>query len=59
MPQTYLTRHLTARESALVDKLALNPRYAKLVERLRPEPSGDPEKRRGRPPKAAADTEQD
>jgi hypothetical protein len=33
---TYQTRHLTARENQLVDRLALLPRYAKVVERLRP-----------------------
>ena len=32
----YRTRVLTARESELVDRLARYPRYAPLVERLRP-----------------------
>jgi len=33
---TYRTRNLTARENQLVDRLAVLPRYAKVVERLRP-----------------------
>jgi len=36
MSQTYRTRHLTARDHELVDRLARFPRYAALVERLRP-----------------------
>jgi len=36
MSQTYRTRHLTARDNALLDRLALHPRYAPIVERLRP-----------------------
>jgi len=50
MSQTYRTRVLTARDRLLVDRLALYPRYAPLVERL----TGEAPKtaaRRGRPPK--------
>ena len=33
---TYQTRHMTARDNLLVDRLAADPRYAKIAERLRP-----------------------
>jgi hypothetical protein len=46
MSQTYRTRHLTARESALVDALARYPRYAPLVAKLRPDPEPKPAPKR-------------
>lgn len=36
MPQTYSTRHLTARDHRLIDVLEQVPRFRVLAERLRP-----------------------